>query len=44
MSESFAELSPYDAKAKSKASDTITTKTLQSIGYSGDEKRDGLEV
>jgi len=43
MSESFAELSPYDSKSKSKASDTISTKTLESIGYSGDEKRDGLD-
>jgi hypothetical protein len=44
MSESFAELSPYDGKAKAKASDTISPKTLQSIGYSGEDKKDALDV
>jgi hypothetical protein len=44
MSESFAELSPYDSKAQAKASDTISTKTLQSIGYSGEDKKDALDV
>ena len=44
MSESFAELSPYDSKAKAKASDTISPKTLQSIGYSGEDKKDALDV
>ncbi len=43
MSESFANMSPYDATPKSKPSDTISAKTLQSIGYT-EEDRDGLEV
>ena len=44
MSESFADLSPYDSKAQAKASDTISPKTLQSIGYSGEDKKDALDV
>ena len=44
MSDSFAELSPYTAKSISKASDTVSAKQLESIGYTGEKKGDSMDV